>query len=396
MFFSIANQHKDNFSHFYQLGPFKISTDAGWSELQQNNQHILYKGYADDDQLSQSLDSIVKQTEPVLLGNFCVLMFDSSTDTLKIKTDRYRSFPIYIESTSEVTNLTKLSHTAWTDSLVEINPDMSVNETKFDVIGAIDTAYTTVDEVVAKINKILETKAQKFVNVNNLTVKTFLTGGVDSLLVYSYLQRYTDNYEMVKCSHVDYDEFWLKNSGTLKTLWGYNQIHHWNAPCILTSGAPGDEFMLRSPVTVNLFLRLQDRNMVDLLKQEQWQGCLHDAYFNLSKNYATFADNKPLPGWNRQEMIWNLCNILVNDWQHWHIGNTLTWTPLRDVEIIKLLLRLPVDNALGQIMNSDISCQLIEQNKAGLTGVISDQKNSGNYMKNLVDFYFRTLDKAPQ
>jgi hypothetical protein len=249
---------------------------------------------------------------------------------------------------------------------------------------------------MAKVNAILEAKTQKFVKSADRPIKTFLSGGVDSLLVYSYLQRYTDNYEMVKCSHIDYDEFWLKNSGTLKGLWGYNQIHHWIESCILTSGTPGDEFMLRSPTTVNLYLRLQNCNMVDLLKQDCWQGCLHDSYFNLSKNYATFNDNAPLPNWDRKQMIWNLCNILVNDWQHWHLGNTLTWTPLRDVEIIKLFLCLPADAALGQIMNSDISCQLIEQNKAGLTDVISNQKNSGNYMENLVDFYFNTRDNAPQ
>ena len=396
MFFSIAKQPKNNFSHFYQLGSFAVSTDAGWTELHQDQYHILYKGYADNDRLSQLLNTIIEQTEPMLLGNFCALVFDSTADTLKIKTDRYRSFPIYVESTSNVTNLTKHSYTVWADGLIEINADLTVNETKFDVIGAINTDYTTVDEVVARVNTILENKAQKFANINDLPIKSFLSGGVDSLLVYSYLQRYTDNYEMVKCSHIDYDEFWLKNSGTLKSYWGYTQIHHWNDPCILTSGAPGDEFMLRSPTTVNLFLRLQDRNMIDLLGQDQWQGCLHYTYYNRPKNHAIFADDTALPQWDRKQMMWNLCNILVNDWQHWHLGNTLTWTPLRDIEIIKLFLRLPVDDALGQILNSDISCRLIEQNEAGLTRVISDQKNSGNSMKNLVNLYFNTLANAPQ
>jgi hypothetical protein len=191
---------------------------------------------------------------------------------------------------------------------------------------------------------------------------------------------------MIKSAHVDYDEFWLKNSGTLKNFWGYSQIHHWNDPCVLTSGAPGDEFMLRSPVTIDLFLKLQDRDMIALLNQHRWQGCLHHTYFNLPKHRTIFANDTPMPDWDRKQMLWNLCNILANDWQHWHLGNTLTWTPLRDLEITKLLLRLPVDLALGQIMNSDISCQLIEQNKPGLTSVISDQKNSGNVMKNLVDF----------
>ena len=89
MFFSIAKQHKTNFSHFYQLGSFAISTDAGWTELQQDNHHILYKGYADDNRLSVLLNSIIEQPEPTLLGNFCVLDFNLTTNTLKIKTDRY-------------------------------------------------------------------------------------------------------------------------------------------------------------------------------------------------------------------------------------------------------------------------------------------------------------------
>jgi hypothetical protein len=384
MFFSIAQQHQTNFSNFYQLGTFFVSTDAGWKETQIENHHILYKGYADDDAVELLLGTILNQEEPWLLGNFCAIDYNSQTGTIKIKTDRYRSFPIFVQPGKEVTNLTPFEHTAWTDSLIEVDADLKITETKFDVIGNIDTSYTSVAEVVEKIDKILQVKTQKFVKANSLPVKAHLSGGVDSLLVYSYLQSYTDNYKMIKCAHIDYDEFWLKNSGTLKkNFWGYNQIHHWNDPCILTSGAPGDEFMLRSPTTTNLFLRLQGFNMLDLLKQ--WPDCLHATYFNQDKHIKIFS-NEELPQWDRKEMLWNLCNILVNDWQHWHLGNTLTWTPLRDLEIIKLLLRLPATEALGQIMNSDISRSLIEKNKTGLTSVISDQKNSGNSMKNLVDF----------
>jgi hypothetical protein len=84
-----------------------------------------------------------------------------------------------------------------------------------------------------------------------------------------------------------------------------------------------------------------------------------------------------------QDFNWSVCNTVVNDWQHWHIGNTLTWTPLRDLELFKLCLRLPPELAKGQIMNSTVSRTLIEQNVPGLTSVLSDQKNTGNVMRNL-------------
>ena len=68
---------------------------------------------------------------------------------------------------------------------------------------------------------------------------------------------------------------------------------------------------------------------------------------------------------------------------------TLTWTPLRDLEIFKILIRLPLDVQLTQIMNSDISRALIERNGDGLSQLISDQKNAGNALSNLTDFLLK-------
>jgi hypothetical protein len=386
MFFSVGTTALTNFSHHYRLGDFVVSTDAGWQLLDYGPRWILYKGYADSAPLEQLIDQIIDQKEPQLLGNFCLFDFDPQTNTIQIRTDLYRSFPIFVESGYQVTNMMPLSYTVWADGLIQVNSDMSIQESKFDVIGTIDTSYVSASQSIQDIDKILSIKTQAFVKHNRLPVRVHLTGGVDSLLVYSYLQKYTDNYELVKCGHIEYDEFWLKNSDTLKkSFWGYSQIHHWRDSCVLTSGAPGDEFMLRSPTTADLFLKLQNYNMTDLLKDPNWQTCLHQTYFNRTKNYEIFT-NQTVPDWNRKQMIWNLCNIVINDWQHWHLGNTLTWTPLRDLSIAKILFRLPADQALGQIMNSDISRVLIEKNYPGLSNVISDQKNSGNAMKNLVDF----------
>jgi len=388
MFFSISRQPETNFSHCYQLGNFYVNTDAGWHETAMQQYKIVYKGYSDLYSIEDAVTFMLDQTEPTLLGNFCAIVFDSNSNSIKIKTDKYRSFPIFVDSGHKVTNLTQSEHVAWTDSIVEIYPDLTVNETKFDVIESIDTGFISVEDAVKEIDLILTEKTQNFLSHNKLPFKVFLSGGVDSLLVYSYLQRFTDQYALIKAQHIDYDKFWLKNSSLLAKFWGYKQIHHWSEPCILTSGAPGDEFMLRSPVTTNLFLKAQNYNMVELLEQDSWKNCLHHTYFSQSKHLEIFQNQNPPADWSRHDMLHSLCNILVNDWQHWHIGNTLTWTPLRDLRIIKILLRLPMDEALGQIMNSNISRTLIEKNYPGLTKCISDQKNSGNSMENLVDFYF--------
>jgi hypothetical protein len=333
------------------------------------------------------LPTIVQQQEPELRGNFCAMVFDPETNTIQIKTDRYRSFPIYITDNEEITNLLPQAWTAWSDRLITIDQHLRVTEEKFNLVGPINLDLITLNQAVDQIDSILAQRVQGFLQHNTLPIKAFLSGGVDSLLVYSYLQRFTDRYEMVKCQHVDYDRFWLMNSGTLKErFWGYSQIHHWTEPCILTSGAPGDEYMLRSPTTSDLLLKFNNIRMVDLLNLPTWQGCLHQEYFRMPKNYGIFEQQQLNPAWDKEMMLWNLCNIVANDWQHWHLGNTLTWTPLRDLEIFKILLRLPLDIQLTQIMNSDISKVLIDRNSPGLSQLISDQKNAGNALRNLTDF----------
>jgi hypothetical protein len=384
MFFNIAKQPQLNFSHFYELGPFCISTDAGWSLANLEQYQVLYKGYVDTDVIESVLEHIVHESEPQLLGNFCALVYNTETDSLKIRSDRYRGYPIWFDCDG-VTNLDKKINTAYTDNLVEVKHDGTVVRTKFNLIGNIDTTPVDLDHAVEYIHQRLLEKTQNFLKHNTLPIKTFLSGGVDSLLVYSYLQRFTDNFELVCGEQFEYDKFWLLNSGTIKdNFWGYEQLHHWTQSCVLTSGAPGDEFMLRSPTTADLFLKFHGQSVVDLLETD-WKNCLHYQYFHRPKHYKIFQTQTINPKWNHKFLLWNLCNTVSNDWQHWHLGNTLTWTPLKDLEIFKILIRLPPTVALGQIMNSEISQLLIEKNKPGLSQLFSDQKNSGNRLSNLCD-----------
>jgi hypothetical protein len=59
------------------------------------------------------------------------------------------------------------------------------------------------------------------------------------------------------------------------------------------------------------------------------------------------------------------------------------WTPLRDLEIFKIIMRLPLQDAKNQIMNSIFSQALIERNVPGATEFLSDVKNTGAVLKNL-------------
>jgi hypothetical protein len=388
MFFSVSNQCENNFTANYNVGPIWVNVDAGWSTIDVGRHLIVYKGYSDNYLLDNILDDILESNEPFDLGNYCVFVIDKKSHQIAVKTDRYRSFPIYVDSGFSVTNLQKKSYTVYTDSIITIHPDITIKEEKFDAIMGVKSSVLDYDEVIFRIDQIIRRKTQQFIANNRYPIKVHLSGGVDSLLVYSYLQAYTDKFELIKCAHIDYDRFWLLNDTDIQKYWGYNQIHHWTEACVLTSGTPGDEFMLRSPTTADLYLKARGVLMTDLLSTSQWKNCLHYQYFTQPKHLNIFNKPNAVAGDDLNTQNWNLCNTNINDWQHWHLGNTLTWTPLRDLEIFKLMLRLPLDHAIAQILDSKLSKDLIAQINPNFVKLISDQKNSDYPMKNLVDLLF--------
>jgi hypothetical protein len=388
MFFSLTTDTKSNFAKHFALGKINLYTDAGWHQQRIGHHTVVYKGYADGFDLKNNLDQVIDQLTPEFNGNFCVICHDHGSGEVCIKSDRWRSFPIFLHRT-EVTNLIKSDVTAWSDSVISVSQDFDIDEKKFDVIGKIETSVLSREQALDSISQILDHKTNQFLSHNCLPIRVHLSGGVDSLLVYSLLKKHGGRHELITASHFDYDKFWLLNDSQIKSqFWAYNQLHHWNDPCVLTSGAPGDEFMLRSPTTIDMLLKYRGTSVLELLEKNK--NSLHIPYFNRDKHIKLFREqvvDQQLP---ISEFYWNLCNIVVNDWQHWHLGNTLTWTPLRDLEIFKILLRLETHAAVEQMFDSSMSIQLIEHNVPGMGRLISDKKNSHNPMKNLVDFYSMT------
>ena len=229
MFFSISSEHQYNFSYFYKLGDFCISTDAGWNQYEFGNYTVVYKGYVDCADLADLLESIVQQNEPVFTGDFCAIVFDQHSKSIQVKTDKYRGFPIYVESARQVTNLIALGRTVWADGLISMDSKFNITETKFNVIGPIDTDTISVDHLIDQVDTILTQRTQQFLSHNKLPLRAFLTGGVDSLLVYSYLKKFTDQFDLIKYQHFDYDRFWMLNSDSITEQYlEFRQLHHWH------------------------------------------------------------------------------------------------------------------------------------------------------------------------
>jgi len=377
MFFHIGNTERDNFPYNHRSKDLVVSLDEGWSHTRDSDfNDIWYKGYMDNGLLSDHAIDISREEEPTRSGNFCVIkVFDQGAI---VRTDKLRSFPIYLNN--GLTNL-EGNQEYPADSLVKMFNDLTAIETKFDAIGEINQDPISFDDAVDQIDQILRDKIRSFVTHQNLPIRVFLSGGIDTATLYSYVKTETENYQLVPYSHCDFDYFYLKNHAVLETLWGYRQIHHWKEPSILASGAPGDEFTVRGPSTINLLLLHHGTSMLELVADTKYNTSLHHTYFSKPKNLE-FWRQQTVTG-SYHDVVKRCCEINLNDYQHWHLGNTLTWTPFRDLEIFKIIARLGIDDLKTQIMDSSIQQALIKRNDPKILNILSDQKNSANYLANL-------------
>lgn len=375
MFFHIDKIFKSDFSNHWQLGDFYVSTDAGWKITHRLGVRILYKGYADSASLCSLLEDIISQRDPKFTGNFCVMAYVDGT--LQIQTDRCRSFPIYIGEHS-INNLVPTDRTVWTDGLIIMDRDFDVIENKFDAIGQVDSSELDFQQAQNQVHDILTQKTQEFLTHNTLPLKVFLTGGVDSMLVYSYLIAAGAKFEMLDYFHFDHDYFWRSNSDKINQNWSYQQTHHWRDPCILVSGAAGDPFMLRNPVSADFYLR----HLGTTINESVHPGHIQYNHIKLQEHQKCIEHQPPLLP-STQKLYHYLCNIMLNDWHHWHLGNTLHWNPLRDLDIAKIIMRLPLKHAINQIVNCEFSIGLIERNIPNGASLVSAKKDSGPTFKNL-------------
>lgn len=346
MFFSVEQQPNKKFTHHYKFNDLYINTDDGWTV----DSNTLYKGY---DQ------------------SYCKFVVDN---TIRLEHPKYRTFPLYYND-KQLTNLF-VGKTIAADKQVTINNDLTINTNTIELIEDVTTDTLSEHEVIDYIYNVIDSNVKTFLETNTLPVYVYLSGGIDTTLCFSFIEKYT-KYNLVEQSNTS--EFWDKNSQYIRSkYWAYNQIHFLKEPGVLVSGCPGDEYTMRGPAHSNLYLMYQHSNILNEL--EKVDHCLHKKYFMLDENQAIYkqqaADSMTnLLVKSKRHLYRHLINMNLNDFQHWHIDNTLTFCPLHDIRIFKAMLRLPYQSLIGQMLNADISRKLISRNNPGLLDNLDNDKN---------------------
>ena len=395
MFFSISTEKFDNrFVNHKKIKDYYVSVDDGWYTDIYNDVTILYKGYCDEKLLSDAVKEFFYHRVPVYNGNFCAIVVDSQQ--LHVLHDLTRSFPLVVYENKIITNFPDNEfdfsiQRVWSDSLVSISK-RNIDINYINNIPEVD--YTQKNSLAACVSDIALLLAEKSKQLGNFEspIKVFLSGGVDTMMVYSVVKKCVwlneNGHELVVNENFDLTEFTAKNYQKINhTFWGYRQIHHWKQKSIFATGACGDEIFMRGPSTAALWCAWHDYNLIEILDDLDYS--YHKKYFTKEKNKTVFNDawknRSEIQKLSYQELCEKIVNNIFNDHQHWHIENTLTWTPLKDIRILQNILKLPTYDLLQQILHGSLDRAIISQFDPELNNYICTHKNYNQY-HNLLNY----------
>ena len=341
MFFYLGKTFQDNLPVHTQLdNGLCLSTDPGW----QNYDNVIYKG---------------------LSVNYCKFICDK--ELVKIEHDATRGFPLYYDDDG-ITNLEKLPNQLWASQTnIQVDGRMQITSDHNKIV--FQKQDITDSEIVDAIHHRLCNHFEEFVKTNKLPIKVFLSGGIDSLLMWAYLDHYTKDYELVDYEYLKYDEFYVTNQKYIvQNYWAYRQIHYWNEPCVLVSGGHGDEYLMRGPYTSSKLLASMGIDILAEVKPEHYMYM----YLNKPDNIKTIENSVSTI---KSDCHTQILDWLANDHQHWHLGETLTFTPYKDLEILRLAMQSSPEQLLAQAIDASVSKELVRKLDPRKLDLLAKYKN---------------------
>ena len=364
MFFALTHTAKDNFPCQHTLpNGLVLNTDQGWETHHINDYHIVFKGYANNHNSHNLVQLLINQHTPCIKGNFCAVI--THNNSTKITHDTDRSFPLWTDAYT-ITNLQPLEQQIWADCVLTVDRDFSINKQWYQPYQK-NTQSLTDDQIIDQVHETIQETYEQFLTHNTKPLKIFLSGGLDTTTSWAYLDKFTKQYEIVDYEYMKYTNFYKRNCSLVRAHWGYRQIHLWDHNCVLVTGGNGDENFLRGPNTLGMALKQHGVTFQDILQPNDYH------YWYLSKKDindsidAWYNDCDDVEDW--------ILNRNINDHQHWHIDQTITFTPFKDISILASILTASKNLLVAQAKHGEINRQLIKKLDADKITKISTQKN---------------------
>jgi hypothetical protein len=349
MFFDIAILPNNGLPKHSKLGKWTISTDLGWTETHKDGDTVFEKG---------------------LLHNRCAIRFHG--DQWRLETPEIKTFPLWASADGlRVSNCVPLhekihnfNQVKYEDSLVIEYQEPTWVEAMFNRFDCLDK-----ETLVEKISTVIVEQAKKLAQYR-LPVLVPATGGVDTTVVRSALDYAGVDYSVAGASRSQSQsqKYILEHNRMAEgNFWGYKQMADTITPHIQATGFWGDEYLQRNPVYTHMYLQHFNKDITKAY-DDQGHSYMRNFFDHHYRNKVKTFDCTSRPRRRLQDMV-------LNDFQAWHIDECLTWTPLGDIEILKLSLRATPEVAIDQCVNAGLSMSIIETLNPHNLRLLDENKN---------------------
>lgn len=376
MFFQIKGSIDLTFpTHIRLTDHLWLNADDGWSIFVVGEDKVIFKGYLDNQCMSDDVACDLIHNRPTLTGNFIALLVLGATVT--IFHDRCRSFGLFIDDDNCIIHNMPLhvSRRVPPEMLISVADDFNILYAENRVSNEFSEMCLNKDDAIDLIDNILVSRFTQFMQHNTLPVNIFVSGGIDTVLCWAYLKKVGSPYWLLTSATIFNSKFIQNHGVELDKFWAYSQICSTEEPSVLVSGAMGDEVMMRGPMTSNWLAAFNDKSLNNMLTLSHYHFYHHTSHINLAKykeEYRKFDTYYELKN--------QIINATLNDHQHWHLDNTITFTPFKDISILQILLQLPFSDLLGQLLDAEISKELVRRNSPELLECIDKYKNQRKYL----------------
>jgi len=329
MFFTISKTPSSLLKESHTVGKWIVSTDKGWQTFRSSAGKHFRKG----------------------LGNIdCEIIF--TDDDWQIITSGIRRFPLWRsadgDTVSNIQVTDTMIHNPHTVSHRNNELQITFREPPSNLLPSVDRVILRHDleeQMCDNLVRQAETLAEQ-----SIPIIAPNSNGVDCALVRATLDYCGITYKSDKISDTTLTK---KHLSKHHCFWGYGQMLDEGQPHIQATGYFGDAYISRDPVYVSLYLKKWNINLTEEF-DKAGQSYMRNTFDRQHRDNLAKLDYPVDPDAS-------LIDMLINDFQVWHIDECLTWTPFVDIEFMRLCLSMDPDTVIDQCVNAGLSKSLIKR-----------------------------------
>lgn len=369
MFFYIGD--KTPFNNLKQVDEL-LFIDEGWDTASINDIKVWYKGYSTECTISDNLEKIYNGYKPA--GKWC--MITQLNQEYDIFHGPLRGFPIYKSGDQRAS--------FWLEGF-----EIEVYEHDYtNLVGEL-----TLNEAVDQITDILQNNVINFYRYNKIPrINVLYSAGLDTLTSWVVLDSITKDYTLeIKpgpLNLIGKREYESDLFPFLNSHWGYRISNYYKNKNWYLTGFYGERIHFREVDNSHVVANHLGTTVKDSLTEDDY------LYWFMQRPECEL---NPYPTLKTEHEVKMWCyGKIFYDYQMWHLDNNFHFSPMCDINISKVMLKLSISDIATNQKNGTIQQKIVEKLNPDMLSILAPYKNSKNvwenYAKNFPNLKHRFKD----